>query len=237
MLQSMSSRFNEEIQLHDQSIARRIGRIETFPDRLDSVEMTLTGHRTSDGQPIWLKTDCLPDELRQAITRSSATEVMLMLCDGNLLLPELNTLLLQTSHAFAGNSGRSDICTAISSLWGTFDKCNMKKSHSSFFRFSTKEGDKEKPWNDRLIASLREWISIVEAIMKNDSALFSKRLTADFTRTQIPAELAVNLFSIAAYYVADTVVISIMGNFPRSITTSMLQKYPALIEKIQKSVE
>jgi hypothetical protein len=233
----MSSRFNEEIQQHDKSIARRIGRDETWPERLDSVEITLTGHRTSGGQPIWVKPDCLPDELRQAIARSSATEVMLMLCDDNLLLPELNTLLLQTAHAFAGNSDRSDICTAISSLWGTFDKCNMKKSHSSFFRFSTKEADKEKPWNDRLIASLREWISIVEAIMKNDSSLFSRRLTADFTRTQVPLELALNLFSIAAYYVADNVVIEIMGNFPRAITTSMLQNYPVLIEKIQRSVE
>lgn len=236
MTESMSSRFNEEFRQHDQFVLRWIGRDEIW-DHIDIVEMTLTGHTTSDGQPIWVKTDCLPDELRQAITSSSVTEVMLMLCDDNLLLPELNTLLLQTAHTFAQNSARSDICTAISSLWGTFDECDMKKSHSSFFRFSAKEDDNEKPWNDRLIASLQEWITIVDAIKKNDSDLFSKRLTADFTRTQVPVELAVNLFSIAAYYVANNVVIDLMGNFPKSITTSMLQKYPALIEKIQKPLE
>lgn len=236
MSQSMSSRFNHEIEKHNQYIAGRIGCNKTRKC-VYSTDIISTGYRTSGGEPNWLKTDCLPDELRQAITSASVMEVILMLCDGNLLLPEMNTLLLQTAHTFAWKSVRFDICTAISSLWGIFDKCNMKKTYFLFFRSFRKDGENErfladkKLLTDCLLESLQEWITIVDAIKKNDSSLFSNMLTADFTRTHVPVELALSLYSVADYYVAYNVVIDIMGNVPGAITTSMLQKYPVLIEK------
>jgi len=179
---------------------------------------------------------CLPLDFRGAVTTLGMLKVILMLCDGNLLLKKLNTALLQTAYAFSENSGRSDICIAISSLWGTFDKCGMKKGHILFFSSSRKEGNDKKLQIDLLTDSLQKWISIIIAIHKNNSLLFVEKLNDVFNnRHPVPEELLVNLFSIAFYYDADDVVDCIMNKVPEAFTQSMLEKYPALIKKKQES--
>lgn len=179
---------------------------------------------------------CLPLYFRGAVTTLGMLEVILMLCDGNLLLKKLNTTLLQTAYAFSENSDRSDICIAISSLWGTFDKCGMKKGHILFFRSSRKGDNDKKLQVDLLTDSLQKWISIISAIRENNSLLFVEKLNDVFNkRHPVPEELLVNLFSIASYYDADDVIDCIMNRAPEAVTPSMMEEYLALIKKKQES--